>query len=107
MISIKQKFFLYIFSGLLVFSQTSAFAYTAQEQQYQQAQQQRVEQERIAQEVRSIFNNGMNAFQNKDYYACINYLSRIESFAETIKTIILHLEKVFGNLKITTMPSNI
>lgn len=30
------------------------------------------------QEARNIFNNGMVAFQNKDYYGCIKQLSRIE-----------------------------
>lgn len=99
MISIKQRIFIYFVSSLFVFSQTSAFAYTAQEQQYQQAQQQRVEQERIAQEVRAIFNNGISAFQNKDYYACINYLSRIESFAGNNKNYNIALGESFRQLK--------
>ena len=70
-----------------------------QYQQQQQAQQQRLEQERIMQEARNIFNNGMTAFQNKDYHSCINYLSRIESIMGNNRDYHIAMGESFRQLK--------
>lgn len=70
-----------------------------QYQQQQQEQQQRLEQERAMQEARNIFNNGMAAFQNKDYYGCINQLSRIEKIMGNNRDYHIAMGESFRQLK--------
>lgn len=99
-----------IFSfGLSLILPAITHAYTQEEyyrqqqyqqyQQQQQVQQQRLEQERAMQEARNIFNNGMAAFRNKDYYGCINQLSRIEKIMGSNRDYHIAMGESFRQLK--------
>ena len=108
--SIRTITLLAIFSfGLSLTLPSITHAYTQEEyyrqqqyqqyQQQQQAQQQRLEQERAMQEARNIFNNGMAAFRNKDYYGCINQLSRIEKIMGNNRDYHIAMGESFRQLK--------